>query len=64
MRPAEYAKAIVAGVTAAGGTLVTALSDGSINATEWIVVVVTTVTAVGAVFGIGNAKPAQNDAKT
>ena len=48
------AKAIVALVTAGGGALVTALADGGVTATEWVIVAMTAVTACGAVWATTN----------
>jgi hypothetical protein len=53
--PQEYAKAIVAGVTAGGGALATALSDGKLTTVEIIGVVCVAVVAAGAVFTVPNA---------
>jgi hypothetical protein len=55
--PQQYAKAIVAGVTAGGGALATALADGKITTAEIIGVIVVTVVAAGAVFSVPNAAP-------
>lgn len=57
MSPQQYAKAIVAGVTAGGGALATALSDGKITVIEIIGVVCAVVVAAGAVFTVPNAAP-------
>jgi len=52
----SYAKAVVAaliaGLTAAG----TALTDETMTSTEWTVVVVATLVALGAVWGVPNAQ--------
>lgn len=48
------AKAVVAGVTALGGALVTALADGAVTATEWVIVFVAAVTAASAVWATSN----------
>lgn len=52
----KFAKAVVAFLTALGGALVTALADGSVTATEWVVVALAGVTALGAVWAVPNAK--------
>ncbi len=57
MQPQQYAKAIVAAVTAGGGALATALVDGKLTAAEIIGVVVVAVVAAGAVFTVPNAAP-------
>lgn len=53
-------KAIIAGIVAAGGSLGTGFADGHLTIPELIIAVVTTATAVGAVFGVSNTptKPA------
>lgn len=48
------AKAIVAAVIAGLGTLVTALTDETVTASEWATIALATVVALGAVFGIPN----------
>lgn len=48
------AKAVVAGVTALGGALVTALADAAVTATEWVIVVMAAVAAAGAVWATSN----------
>ena len=60
MQPQQYAKAIVAGITAGGGALATALSDGKLTVIEIIGVVCAVVVAAGAVFTVpnGTAPPA------
>jgi hypothetical protein len=49
------AKAIAAAVTAFGGALGTALSDGTVTAAEWVGIAVTTAVATAAVWGAPNA---------
>lgn len=52
----RVAKAIVAGVVAAGAALGQALtSDADVTVSEWAVVVVAVVVAVGAVYKVKNA---------
>lgn len=52
----RVAKAIVAGVVAAGAALAQALtSDSDVTVTEWSVVVVAIVAAVAAVYATKNA---------
>jgi hypothetical protein len=48
------AKAVVAGVTALAGSLVTALSDNGVTATEWVTIAATTILAVAAVWATSN----------
>lgn len=48
------AKAVMAGVTALAGALLTALADNGITATEWVFVGSTTVIAVAAVWATTN----------
>lgn len=48
------AKAVIAGVTALAGSLVTALADNGITATEWVIVAATTALAVAAVWATSN----------
>lgn len=50
----SIAKAVIAGVTALTGTLITALADNGITATEWVLVASTTVLAVAAVWATTN----------
>lgn len=50
------AKAIVAGVTALSGALITALADNGITATEWVTVVVATVVAAASVYAVTNKR--------
>jgi hypothetical protein len=51
----KIAKAIIAAVTALGGALVTALSDGTVTTIEYVLVVVATITAGSAVWATTNA---------
>lgn len=51
----QYAKAIMAGLTAGLGALGTALVDGHVDATEWVVVAAAIVSALGFVWGVPNA---------
>lgn len=51
----KIAKAIVAGVTALGGSIVTAMSDGVVTTVEYVLVFVATVTATAAVWATTNA---------
>ncbi len=48
------AKAVIAGVTALAGSLLTALVDNGITATEWVTVTATTIVAVAAVWATTN----------
>lgn len=48
------AKAVVAGVTALAGTLMTALADAGITATEWVTIISSTLLAVAAVWATSN----------
>jgi hypothetical protein len=55
MEYARYAaKAVAAGVTAGGALLTNAMLDGHIDGGEWVTIVVGTVIAVCAVFGVTN----------
>lgn len=60
MKWVKYAaKAVVAGGVAFGGGLATAMADGQVDAIEWVGIAVTTLVALGAVFGVENGpKPA------
>lgn len=49
------AKAITATAVAVVGVVSSAATDGHITAAEWLVAVGAGLTALGAVFGIGNA---------
>jgi positive regulator of sigma E activity len=49
------AKAVIAGVTALGGLLVTALVDG-ITATEYVTIVVGTIVAAASVWAVSNKR--------
>lgn len=51
----KIAKAIIGAVTGAAGALVTALADGQIVATEYVLVVTTAVVAFFAVWATPNA---------
>lgn len=53
----EYAKAIVAALTAGLGALGTAWADDVITNQEWIGVAVATLAALGVVFAVPNKKP-------
>jgi hypothetical protein len=50
----RYAKAIVGALVAAAGTWGTAMSDGSITATEWSAIVVTALLSLGVIWGVRN----------
>lgn len=50
------AKAVIAGVTALGGLLVTALVDGSITAIEYVTIVVGTIVATASVWAVSNKR--------
>jgi len=50
----RYAKAIVGALVAAAGTWGTAISDGSITATEWSAIVVTALLSLGVIWGVPN----------
>lgn len=50
------AKAVIAGVTALSGALLTAMADAGITATEWVSIVVTTVLAVAGVWAVTNKR--------
>ena len=51
------AKAIAAGATAFGGAFATAINDGSVTSGEWVTIVVATIVAVAAVWGVPNKQP-------
>ena len=64
--PPQYVKAIWAGVTAFGGSLLVALTTlqsagvepvnpGQLGWIEWLVIVLTTMAAFGGVYGLKNA---------
>jgi hypothetical protein len=50
----RYAKAIVGALVAAAGTWGTAISDGSITATEWSAIAVTALLSLGVIWGVPN----------
>ena len=51
----RYAKAIVGALIAGCGTVGTALADGHITATEWLLAAITALTALGGVWATTNA---------
>lgn len=51
----KYAKAIMGGLTAGLAALGTALADGQVTATEWVVVAGAVVAGLGFVWGVPNA---------
>jgi hypothetical protein len=55
MNIGEVSKAIVALITAGGGSLIAGLADGHLTTAEIIVAVVTAAVAAGAVFSVTNA---------
>lgn len=50
----KYAKAIMGGLTAGLSALGTALADGQVAATEWVVVAAAVVAGLGLVWGVPN----------
>lgn len=48
------AKAVIAGVTTLSGTLIVALADNGITATEWVTVAAATIVAVAGVWATSN----------
>ena len=48
------AKAVIAGVTTLSGTLIVALADNGITATEWVTIAAATVVAVAGVWATSN----------
>ena len=57
MNVGEISKAIVACITAGGGSLIAGLADGHLTTAEIVVAVVTAAIAAGAVFSVTNATP-------
>jgi len=57
MKMKEYAKAIVAAITAGLAALATGLADGTMSPVEWVLVASAVVAAGGVVFGVPNADP-------
>lgn len=55
----KIAKAIVAAVTAGAGAYGVAVADGIVTAAEWATIAVTTLTALGLVWGVPNAPNGQ-----
>jgi hypothetical protein len=51
-RISPYLKAIVAGLIAFVGTLVTASADGHLDLAEWLGAILSGLVAVGAVWGV------------
>ena len=49
------AKAIYAGVVTFLGSLITALQAGSLDLATWLSIILTTLVAVGGVFGLANS---------
>lgn len=56
----RYAKAIVATIISALGSLQVALLDGNVSATEWVAVAVTALTALGITWAVPNSPPSPN----
>ena len=50
----KYAKAIMGGLTAGLSALGTALADGQLTATEWVVVAAAVMAGLGLVWGVPN----------
>ena len=48
------AKAIAAAATAFGGAFATAVNDGGVTSGEWVTIVVATIVATAAVWGVPN----------
>jgi hypothetical protein len=59
----EQAKAVVSGVTAGLGALVTALADGAVAPLEWAVVALAAVSAYGLVYGVRNGPVLSEEAR-
>lgn len=60
----RYAKAVVALLTAALGALLTALADGHVTATEWVIAALAGLAGLGAVWATPNApaiRPVEGD---
>lgn len=55
MKPAQYAKAITAGVVAGLTSLGVALVDTQVSTGEWVAVALAVVVAFGAVWTVPNA---------
>ena len=53
----RYAKAIVGAVTAGVGAVGVALADDSVTATEWVVVAMSVLVSLAAVWGYPNSPP-------
>jgi hypothetical protein len=51
----RYAKALIAALTGGLGALLTALADGHVTATEWVVTGLAAVAGLGAVWATPNA---------
>lgn len=54
MKLPSYAKAIAGALSAGAGTLATALSDGTVTATEGVTIVLSVLAALGIVWRIPN----------
>jgi hypothetical protein len=59
MNPSQYLKAVYAAVVAGLGSLAAVLVNGekisAVSASQWVTVVIATVIAGGAVYGVTNA---------
>jgi hypothetical protein len=55
----QYAKAILAAIIAGLGSLQVALLDETVTASEWVVVALATISALGLVWGVPNASSNQ-----
>lgn len=58
MQVAAYLKAVVAGLIAAGGSLVTALGDNALSSQEIVTAVVAFLVGLGVVAAVPNKPPA------
>jgi hypothetical protein len=54
----QYLKAIVAALIAGLSSIVTALGDNTISPQEWVTAAIAFLVALGAVWGVPNAKAA------
>lgn len=59
MNPGTIAKAIIAFVISGGGAAQTALLDGAVSPTEWVLIAVTAIVAGATVYTVPNDKPAE-----
>lgn len=53
----KYAKAWIGALIAGLTAVATAMDDGAVSSAEWVVVAIATLSALGLVYAVPNAKP-------